>query len=396
MIQQKIERIEQLNKQIIEEFKDLLILVEKKQEEYLDKIKTTKSYISDFTFGGVEIVSKKVSKKVSRSGRPKGSLKYTKEHLGFLKEVSHLSDTEIVEEFNKKFGTNIKPNSRRLYNLMLREKIPFQREATYKERKESKYDIGIKHFSKDKKYLCNQAVIVSNEKLTNDWDGVTCDNCKRIRKREKQPKIYTKERVDFLRENYENSDLSREELTNLFNEKFNLDVSTTAISASLKDNKIKKAKGVKKKSGSPKIYTQKIIDFMILCASKGMNRIQAREECQKEFEMPFNRNTFKQVSLKNNIGFVRSNLPFVGDIPENVQDFIKKNLEKDIYVLKDDIIEKFNLNYSIKRINSVILRFKADIDPKESEEAEVKRIKQIQKEERLEIGTNEDPFVDFE
>jgi len=478
MIEQKIERIEELNKQIIEEFKSLLILVEEKQEEYLDKIKTVKSYISDFTFGDIKLVSEKVSKKISRKGRPKGSLKYTKEHIDFLRGVSNLSDIEIVEKFNKKFGTSIKLEGRQLYNLMLRERIPFQREVTYKERKkaqryplemydfikknmdkmgnivlceeikkefgidltpqrlapymtykglkrktriygrgyddkgvydnsrkESKYDIGIKHFSKHDEYLCNPSIKANMEKLTDKWAEVTCDNCKAkkehtefmekikktpikvkekpsVEKKESQPKIYTKERIDFLRKSYENSDLSREEITDLFNEKFNLDINMGAISTVLKDNKIKKNKDFKvksrKKTGRPSlIYTKKVVDFMKICASKNMNKSQAIEECQKEFEMGFKRSSFGQIAVKHNIRFAISNLLSIKDIPEEVQDFIKKNLKKDIYELRDSIIEKFELNYSIKRINAVVLKFKVKTDSKESQESETKRINRL-------------------
>ena len=58
-------------------------------------------------------------------GRPCGSTKYNLERLDFLKqcEVEGLSDGEIIEKFNKKFGTKFKENSRALYNLMQRQGI---------------------------------------------------------------------------------------------------------------------------------------------------------------------------------------------------------------------------------------------------------------------------------
>ena len=43
---------------------------------------------------------------------------------------------------------------------------------------ENKYYVGIKHFSKYGRYLCNPTVNSSEEKLTNEWVEVTCDNCK--------------------------------------------------------------------------------------------------------------------------------------------------------------------------------------------------------------------------
>ena len=116
---------------------------------------------------------------------------------------------------------------------------------------------------------------------------------------------------------------------------------------------------------------------MRICASKNMNKSQAIEECQKEFEMGFKRSSFGQIAAKHNIRFAISNLPSIKDIPEEVQNFIKKNLEKDIYELKDDIIEKFELNYSIKRINAVVLKFKVKTDSRESQESETERINKL-------------------
>lgn len=58
-------------------------------------------------------------------GRPKGSIKYTPEQIGFLKECEKqkLSDKEIVRQFNSEFGTNLNIDSRALYNFMVREGI---------------------------------------------------------------------------------------------------------------------------------------------------------------------------------------------------------------------------------------------------------------------------------
>ena len=54
--------------------------------------------------------------------RPKGSIKYTKEQVEFLKDClkNKLKDKEIVDLYNLKFKTNLKKGSRALYNFMMR------------------------------------------------------------------------------------------------------------------------------------------------------------------------------------------------------------------------------------------------------------------------------------
>jgi transposase len=55
--------------------------------------------------------------------RPKGSIKYTKEQVEFLKDClkNKLKDKEIIDLYNLKFKTNLKKNSRALYNFTIRE-----------------------------------------------------------------------------------------------------------------------------------------------------------------------------------------------------------------------------------------------------------------------------------
>jgi hypothetical protein len=61
----------------------------------------------------------------SRNGRPLGSTKYSPDRLVYLEEceMKGLSDKEIIDGFNAKFGTTIPNNSRQLYNLMQRKGI---------------------------------------------------------------------------------------------------------------------------------------------------------------------------------------------------------------------------------------------------------------------------------
>lgn len=69
------------------------------------------------------------SQKDGKAGRPLGSTTYTFEQMKFLAECEEkkLTDKQIIIEFNKKYGTNIKPDGRQLYNLMCRQGIRKQK-----------------------------------------------------------------------------------------------------------------------------------------------------------------------------------------------------------------------------------------------------------------------------
>ena len=102
---------------------------------------------------------------------------------------------EYAESINRPWNDISKalPNYRKKWNIKPEEvgliRFPYKGEGQgwrnknlkikqEESEEENKYDVGVKHFSKDGKYLCNQAVNPSEEKLTNEWFKVTCDNCK--------------------------------------------------------------------------------------------------------------------------------------------------------------------------------------------------------------------------
>ncbi len=58
-----------------------------------------------------------------KMGRPKGSLKYTPEQIKFIEENKDILMKELVIKFNEEFKTNYTPNTRAIYNFMLREGI---------------------------------------------------------------------------------------------------------------------------------------------------------------------------------------------------------------------------------------------------------------------------------
>jgi len=56
-------------------------------------------------------------------GRPRGSIKYNKEQIMFLTDNRDTPMSELVELFNRKFGTKLHPETRALYNFMCRMQI---------------------------------------------------------------------------------------------------------------------------------------------------------------------------------------------------------------------------------------------------------------------------------
>lgn len=50
-----------------------------------------------------------------------------------------------------------------------------------KQRIERRKVSGIIHFNHNEKYACNEARKPVKEKMTEDWDKVTCNNCLRVK-----------------------------------------------------------------------------------------------------------------------------------------------------------------------------------------------------------------------
>jgi len=67
-------------------------------------------------------------------GRPKGSIKYTPEQVKFLIENKQMHMKNLIPFYNRTFGTDLKPDSRALYNFMCREGILEWREDWRRER----------------------------------------------------------------------------------------------------------------------------------------------------------------------------------------------------------------------------------------------------------------------
>ena len=63
------------------------------------------------------------TKKDAGFGRPVGSIKYTEEQIKFLEDNKDNPMPLLILEFNERFGTKFKPDSRALYNFMMRQGI---------------------------------------------------------------------------------------------------------------------------------------------------------------------------------------------------------------------------------------------------------------------------------
>ena len=73
----------------------------------------------------IEIFEQVLNTKREGFGRPKGSIKYTIEQENFLKENKDIPMKELIKLYNEKFKTNLKKDTRALYNFMERQGIIF-------------------------------------------------------------------------------------------------------------------------------------------------------------------------------------------------------------------------------------------------------------------------------
>jgi len=167
---------------------------------------------------------------------------YTEEQIKFLKENYEHTDItreELVKLFNKEFNKKMAKSS---LGFVL-----------------TKYKI-----IKDKKY------------------------------HKKFPIFYTEEKLNFLRQHYEQTDTTREELTQMFNEKFKLDKSVSAIIHTLKrykilkDEKYQKVTIRKYQRNVESAYTKEHADFIRKNYTENPN--MTRKELLKLFNEKFNLN----------------------------------------------------------------------------------------------------------
>jgi hypothetical protein len=181
---------------------------------------------------------------------------------------------------------------------------------------------------------------------------------------------WTKEQEDFIRNEYIKSNLTRKELLNKFNQKFNKR-SMNAISKYLSRNKITKSEEAKmellkrkiqeskeERYNSQKEFRKQLADFIKEKQKQGLTQRKILEESQKEFEAPITFNFFKQTCIEYKIEF--KYIPFEDsgitiELLNNKKliEFLKdkNNHGQAMWELENNIIDKFKF-----RLNSAQIR----------------------------------------
>ena len=287
-------------------------------------------------FGKKEIKEKvKTYSNARKSSRE--IIKDQKEMVEFLKKnIEKLSNKELIIELKKRFDIDF--TAKRIADFM-----------NYR-------GIKRKKRGKTRRYSLN-------------YEKIKSVGTKKKEKEERKNSTYTKERVNWLRENY--VDISREELHEKFNEEFGLDITLEGIKGALKSYKITKTKTIeyKQKVGKPKTYTKEVIDFIRNCASDGLTMRESLRKCELEFERPFIENSFRNKASINKIRFVDRKTDFdLDNIEDEKIELIKKYKQLPTWEVRDKLIEKFGkgmngaeLKKIIRKLN-VIEENKEDID----------------------------------
>ena len=165
----------------------------------------------------------------------------------------------------------------------------------------------------------------------------------------KGPVIYTEEHENWLRKNYPKTTWTVEDLTNEFNEQFNMEISEGTMRALLVRYKIKKDPNWR---GSPNIWRKDIIDFLREC-SKTMTMYQAHAELQNKYEHIFSRMSMYYACKKAGIEFQKQGVQ-VKNIPKEQVDLIKKNKNKKEYEIESIIIEQLGIRPENGAIRAIL------------------------------------------
>lgn len=185
---------------------------------------------------------------------------------------------------------------------------------------------------------------------------------------------FVKKRVDELN----NSDLCDE-----INEEFDLNIVSQNLSKWMYSKGIKRTKrvrtpkakkeeieGVKKKMGAPKKWTDEVSQYL----KDNINNFSNKELCE-ELESQFNLKTNPD-SLQSTLsqkGIKRDSKVETG-VDQEIVLFISKSKTKEVYALRDKIIEKFEVDIPIAKLRTLMNQRKDNL-PGETVEDEVLRIK---------------------
>lgn len=184
--------------------------------------------------------------------------------------------------------------------------------------------------------------------------------------------LWTKEQIDFLREKYVDTMITKEKLRKMFNKRFKMDRTLGALSSVLSKSRIKKSeecrrdiivkntqRGIKKRMKEAKKFKKKIIKFMIKQSKIGGTSRETWSRAQIYFESPITIAYFRKIAQDNKIKFMLPRTKqFINDLDPKI--FKNKELEKylisqaDIerpfYVIESEIIEFFEFRLTTTQI----------------------------------------------
>jgi hypothetical protein len=203
------------------------------------------------------------------------------------------------------------------------------------------------------------------------------------RKFEEPMKIWTDDKIQWLKENYEKTELTISELLDKFNQKFKLDVTDGCLKSHMKgiikDPEIKRKMSEENSFlGRRKIYTQKILDLARKCAQT-MTLRDAYEKIKIEVESPIGLIGFRQKMCNEGIRFVNPDDLLV--VCDKISlEIIKKNIKLPTYEIRDKLIEKTGHGMTTTKITSIIKKIEANLKiPEELEEMEEQEFEDINK-----------------
>lgn len=194
--------------------------------------------------------------------------------------------------------------------------------------------------------------------------------------KKKGSKKYPDEMKEFIKSRMETT--SNQDLIDLINEEFDLEITMTQVKNYMKYNKLRRVNIIrtsrrkkeeieeeKKKIGKPKKYTDEAVQFL----RENVNNFSNKELCE-ELESRFNikTNVPNLYVILSNKGIKRD---YQSDTDPKIVEYILKSKINDVYYLRDQIIEKFEKDIPTRKLKDLMSQRKSC---KESVKEEVKRI----------------------
>lgn len=166
--------------------------------------------------------------------------------------------------------------------------------------------------------------------------------------------IFSEEKVNWLRKNYEKTTWDIGDITQEFNEKYRLNIPDKTVGYYLKKHGIKKLDGYQARKGL--VFTKNVIDFMKEC-SKKMTITEARRACELKFEHEFNAG-FGQRAKKEGIVFCHSKNETILNANPKQKEIIKKYKKLNALEIRDKIIEETGVNIKVEIISEELRRLR--------------------------------------